>query len=80
MGWDGLDLIWAMCVRQKELETTGVYWESVKATATIDTSPAAGESVIVSDSSGICNSIEHAITGDAAMTTLSVSRLITPAS
>jgi len=80
MGWDGLDLIWAMCVRQKELEKAGVYWESVKATATIDTSPAAGESVIVSGSSGICDSIEHTITSDAAMTTLSTRRLITPTS
>ena len=74
----GLALIWAMCVRQRELENAGVYWELVKATASIDTSPAAGESIVVKGSSGICDSVEHALTGDSAMTTLSIRRLITP--
>jgi hypothetical protein len=80
MGYDGLNKLWAMCVRQKALERAGAYWESVKVTATIDTSPAAGESIIASGSSGIADSVEHAITSDSAITTLSLRRLIVPAS
>jgi hypothetical protein len=78
MDIDGLNKLWDMCQRQKVLENAGAYWEVVKATSSIDTSPAAGESIIVSGSSGICDTVEHAITGDSAITTLSVRRLITP--
>jgi hypothetical protein len=78
MDYDGLLLIWAMCKKQQVLENLGVYWEIVKATASIDTTPAAGESIVAAGSSGICESVEHGITEDAAMTTLSIRRLITP--
>lgn len=77
MDYAGLRLIWAMCAHQRALEHAGAYWELVKATASIDTSPAAGESIVVRGSSGICDSVEHVITEDAAMTTLSIRRLVT---
>jgi hypothetical protein len=78
MNYDGLLLIWAMCKKQQVLENLGVYWEIVKVAASIDTTPAAGESIVAAGSSGICESIEHGITEDSAMTTLGLRRLITP--
>lgn len=77
MDYAGLSLIWAMCKRQQQLERMGVYWEIIKATASIDTTPAAGESIVVAGSSGICDSVAHTITPDSATTTLSIRRLIT---
>ena len=78
MDFEGLLLIWAMCKKQQQLENLGVYWEIVKTTASIDTTPAAGESIVAAGSSGICESVEHIITEDSAMTTLGIRRLITP--
>jgi hypothetical protein len=78
MGYDGLFLIWAMCQRQLALEQLGVYWEIVKSTATLDLSPAAGESIVISGSSGVCEAVEHNISQDAGVTTITMKRLITP--
>jgi hypothetical protein len=76
MDYEGLQLIYALILRQISLEAINPYWEDVKVTCSLDTSPAAGESVIASGSSGICNSVEHLITEDSAVTSLSLRRLV----
>jgi hypothetical protein len=78
MGYDGLFLIWVMCQRQLALEAAGAYWEIVKSTATLDLSPSAGESIVISGSSGICEAVEHNISQDTGVTTVTMKRLITP--
>ena len=79
VGWmdmDGLKFLWGMCLRQRALERRTPYWDKVLATCSIDTSPAAGESLVVRGSGGICDSVEHILTESDAITTVAVKRLI----
>jgi hypothetical protein len=72
----GLQYLWGMCLRQRALEHLSPYWDKVKATCSIDTSPTAGESLVVQGSGGICEIAEHILTENDAITTVAVKRLI----
>jgi len=76
MDYNGLRLLYALCLRQRALEIVNPYWENVKVACSIDTSPAAGESIIASGSGGICEQVEHLITEDSATTSLALKRLV----
>jgi L,D-peptidoglycan transpeptidase YkuD (ErfK/YbiS/YcfS/YnhG family) len=76
MDYSGLTLLWNLAQRQKELEQNNAYWEIVKGTGPIDTTPAAGASVSVDGSGGIAEAVTHIITDDDAMTTVELRRLV----
>jgi hypothetical protein len=76
MDYWGLGLIWAICVRQKVLERSNVYWNNISATSPLDTTPAAGESLAVEGYSGIVSKVEHSIDANSATTTIELKRLI----
>jgi hypothetical protein len=72
----GLMLLWNLAVRQKELEKNNAYWEIVKGTCPIDTTPVAGASVVVHGSGGIAETVTHVINEDDAITTVELRRLV----
>lgn len=76
MDQHGLTLINEQVNRQKDLEKGNYYWEVVKATASLDTTPVAGESLVVAGSSGIVDLVEHNIDGDSGLTTVTLRRLV----
>lgn len=76
MDLSGLMLLWNLAQKQKELEKNNAYWEIVRGTCPIDTTPAAGASVNIDGSGGIAESVVHIITEDEAMTTVELRRLV----
>lgn len=76
MDYTGLLLLWALAKTELELERKTAYWEVNKITASIDTSPVVGESIVIGGSSGIVESVTHILNGDEALTTVVVRRLI----
>lgn len=78
MDYDGLALIFGLCQTEQSLEQGNAYWDIVKITATLDTTPIVGESAIIYGASGIVDNIEHHINGDEGMTTITLRRIIKP--
>lgn len=76
LDYAGLRLLWAMCQREKQLEQANAYWEVVTVTGSMDTTPTVGESLLAGDSSGIVEDVTHNIDGDAALTAVTLRRLI----
>lgn len=77
MNSSGLGDIYALILRQQNLENGNVYWQSTKITCTLNTSITVGESVIADGIGGICASVEHFITQDSAITVATLKRIIT---
>jgi len=76
MDYDGLRLLWALVQQEQELEKKNPYWEINQITASIDTSPAVGESIVIGGTSGIVDSVTHHLNADEALTSVVVRRLI----
>lgn len=78
MNFDGLALIYQICLRQVELERRNAYWEDTSITALIDTTVACAGVVKADNSVGIAESVTHSIDSNSATTTVSMKRLIVP--
>lgn len=78
MDYNGLALIYQLCVTEQKLEQANSYWDIVKITATLDTTPIVGESAVIYGASGIVDNIEHHITGDEGLTSITLRRIVTP--
>ena len=76
MDYDGLRLLWALAQQEQDLEKKNPYWEINRVTASIDTSPVAGESIVIGGTSGIVDQVVHHMNGDEALTTVVIRRLI----
>lgn len=75
MNYDGLQLIWTIVQRQRELERTNAYWEIIKVVASIDTAPVVGTSAKARGAYGIVTAVEHSLDPNQALTTLTLKRL-----
>lgn len=78
MDYAGLELIFALCQTEQALEQANAYWDIVKITAPLDTTPIVGESAVIHGASGIVENIEHHINGDEGMTSITLRRIIKP--
>lgn len=76
MDLSGLAMINALAVRQKELENSNPYWEIVRSSGPIDTTPAAGASVVVSGTAGTASLVTHTLTENEAVTNIELKRLV----
>jgi hypothetical protein len=76
MDYWGLQLIWEICLRQKVLERSNVYWNNITSTSPLDTTPAAGESLAIEGYSGIVSKVEHSIDANSAVTSIELKRLV----
>lgn len=76
MDYAGLDLIWAIVLQEEALEHGACYWQVLTAEMPIDSVPVVGTSVVINGKAGICEDVAHTITGDSALTTVTIRRLI----
>jgi hypothetical protein len=76
MGSSGLGKLWQLCVREKELERLNLYWHIRTLTCSMDDSITTVESILLNGSGGICSSVKHDVTGDTAITTAEIRRLV----
>jgi len=77
--WAGttcLGKIWAQCQREKELEKLNLYWHVRTLICSMDDSITAGESILLNGVGGICSQVSHSVTGDSAITTAEIRRLV----
>ncbi len=77
MNLQGLQLVWGLMQRQKNLENGAAYWEETKTTCLLDTSIVSGQRIRDNGVTSHVWEVEHTITADEALTVVTAKRLLT---
>lgn len=76
MDYNGLELLWQLCLQERALEQANCYWQITKVKASLDTTPAVGSSAKANGMYGWVTSIQSDIDANEAITEITLKRLV----
>jgi len=75
MDYSGLEQIWEIVQRQREIEHSNAYWQIITVQCSVDTAPAIGTSAKARGAYGFVTAINHDVDGNSALTEITLRRL-----